>query len=94
MNGLRNKLTRFAIFKELRHLKADICFLQETFITDSIAHEFHMMWKGKVIYVPGTPNSLGDIILIGEKFDYDNLEIVHKEQRIIIMKFKHECAWV
>ena len=83
VNGLRRKLTRFTIFREIKRLKVDICLLQETFINNEVADDLKKSWKGKLFYHAGTSNSLGDIILISDTFNYDEIELVHHEEKIL-----------
>ena len=68
VNGLRNKMTRFTVFRELKRQKIDLCFLPETFVTNDVVNDFKKEWRGELLHVSGTPNSLGDIILLKRKF--------------------------
>ena len=89
VNGLRKRRMRWIIFNELKKMKIDICFLQETHILDSDIHEWNKEWDGEIIYQPGTSHSRGEIILLSSKFDYENLTTFCRDDRMIGISFKH-----
>ena len=89
VNGLRKRLTRYAIFREIETLKCDVAFLQESFITNDIAENFKRMWGGTLLYTKGTTHSLGNIILISNKFDHGNLRVIYNSDRILGISFTH-----
>ena len=90
VNGLRQKLRRHTILKEIKGMEADICTLQETFITDNNYQEFKKGWDGDIIYSAGTNHSLGNVILFKKEFIVENRKIVFKDDRIICLEFLYE----
>lgn len=63
VNGLRGTPKRRAIFQELRSLKADLCFLQETHSTPADQKIWLSEWAGKGICCHGKSNSKGVAVL-------------------------------
>ena len=90
VNGLRRKLTRQTVFRSIKKKKIDICFIQESFITDSVKLAFNEDWDGKMIYSPGTQHSLGNIILFDKSFEISNLDIIVKTERLLGVSFIHD----
>jgi len=50
VNALRRKLTRHTIFKNIRKKQIDVCFVQESFITENVQSVFMEDWDGKMLY--------------------------------------------
>ena len=90
VNGLRNKMTRRALFREMNKLNLDICVIQESFVTDDIVKEYKKDWAGEFIYTEGTVHSLGNLLLFKKSFDMSNFDVIHKSKRIICLTFKYD----
>ena len=92
--GLKNRLKRISLFHQIRKLRCDIVCLQETHITPSDSQLWEKEWGGQIVYVQGTGNSRGEMILFGKNTPL-TLEIIHKEYKIIILSIRSDnftCA--
>ena len=90
VNGLRKRLTRQTILREIHKLNVDVCFIQESFITENVVEQYNKYWKGELLYTPGTEHSLGTIILFDKCFEYSELDTLYKSERLLCVKFKHD----
>ena len=88
VRGLNNKIKRKLCFNEF--LKYHICCLQETYVTQKSAKRWQSEWKGLFIYVPGTSNSKGLIILINKTFCFEQLQEFKINDRCLGITFKHD----
>lgn len=74
--GLTNKPKRCNVFTYLADKKADICFLQETFITKSSVQEFNNNWHGLIFHSLSDSNhSRGVCILIKKELNVDIINV-------------------
>lgn len=69
VNGLNIPTKRKAIFQQLREVRANIAFIQESHSTDSVAHLWKAEWGGKVFFNHGLLNSRGVAILFSRDFN-------------------------
>ena len=90
VNGLRQTMTRKTVYREIQNSKIDICFVQESFITQDVANQFRRDWQGNFIFTPGTVHSLGNIIVLDTNFVYTDLEVVYTSERILCIFFIHD----
>ena len=86
--GMHNKIKRKLYFKEF--LKYHICCLQETYVTEKTAKRWQVEWRGAFIYVPGTSNSKGLIILINKTFCFEELHEYKINDRCVGITLKHD----
>ena len=70
--GLNNTLKRRMLFKQF--LDFNICSLQETYVTQNNVSVWKQDWSGELLYINGTSNSNGLIILVNKNFSYSNLK--------------------
>ena len=91
VNGIRNRLNRQTIFRKIKNSNVDICFIQESFITDDIITDVKDDWEGNIIFSMGTNHSLGTMILLDTNFEYNNLDVIHASTRIICIKLEYDC---
>ena len=82
--GLNDTKKRFTIFKHCE--KYDIACLQETYITNEKATKWSLGWKGLFFQSSGTTHSKGNIILIRNGFNAENIMCIHSSERIIALK--------
>ena len=87
--GLKNRWKRLALFTQLRTLKCDIVCLQETHITSKDSQQWEKEWGGQLVYVQGTNNSRGEIVLFSRNTPL-SVNVTHKEDRILILSVKSE----
>ena len=69
VKGLNDKRVRSAVFTWIRKEKADIAFLQETFVTAAVEPTWRSEWGGVMKSSLGTNHSRGTIILIRNGLD-------------------------
>ena len=79
--GLRDSNTRHAVFQDC--LKHDICFLQETYITEVKVNAWKREWPGEFFSVNGTSNSNGLITLFNKGSNCDNFNVFYSCYRIL-----------
>ncbi|MCP3931562.1 MAG: hypothetical protein GY705_20955 [Bacteroidetes bacterium] len=84
--GLHKKKKRQIIFKKCSNF--DIACLQETYVTEKVVKEWERDWQGKLFYIEGTNRSKGQIILINKHFEADKIEIVHRAQRVLVVRIQ------
>lgn len=87
VRGLNNQKKRRTIFRWVKSMKIDICFLQETYGTDEVKHIWSNEWGGKIFFSNGTNHARGVAILIKPGSDIDATEI-YKDNigRILLLK--------
>ena len=77
VRGLHKEGKRRSVFQFIRRKKVDVCFLQETYSTDSVQDKWKNEWGGEVIFAHGTNHSKGVMVLFRPGFD-----VVYKEKYI------------
>ena len=87
IHGLRNRRKRAAFFRYAKTASFDIVCVQESYITQEVKDSWEKEWGGSIFYSYGTPNSLGQMILIKKKIACDT-ELVKCTNRIITIKIK------
>ena len=75
VRGLRNKAKRHIVYNWIKKQKANICFLQETYVDNNLEKIMKKEWKGQVFNAFGSSHSRGVTILFDEKV---NLNIEKK----------------
>ena len=85
--GLNNTLKRRMLFKQF--LEYNICSLQETYVNQKNVSLWKQDWRGEFVYVDGTSNSNGLIILINKNFSYNNLKELKVNGRCLGITFTH-----
>ena len=89
--GLHKNIKRKIVFSECKNY--DISLLQESFITPDDYEKWKLEWNGDFIYVKGTSNSNGLIVLVRNSLKLDSdIKIIHSEQRILGIKIKYSQA--
>ena len=68
--GVRSFDRRKSIFNWLFKSFADICFLQETYITSEVENVWKEQWKGEMFFSHGTNHSRGVLILVKDRLDF------------------------
>ena len=89
IHGLRNRKKRASFFKYIKRSSYDIVCVQESFITNEIKDVWEKEWGGTLFYSAGTPNSMGQMILVKKKFSFDTV-LIHQSNRILTIKIKTE----
>ena len=79
--GLRDSNTRHAVFNDC--MKYDVCFLQETYITEIKVNAWKNEWSGEFYSVNGTSNSNGLITLFRRGSNCDNFNVFYSSYRIL-----------
>ena len=85
--GLNNTLKRRMLFKQF--LDFNICSLQETYVTQNNVSVWKQDWSGELLYINGTSNSNGLIILVNKNFSYSNLKEIEINERCFGISFTH-----
>ena len=80
IHGLRNKLKRKSFFNVIKRSNLDIVCIQESYITEHDVDLWETEWGGTMFYYPGTPHSLGQMILVKNNFKYDIKCITRRER--------------
>ncbi len=81
--GLNNPTKRRNLFFYLRKYRFDIICLQETHINKNNYHEWQKQWAGPLQYSLGSASSQGLVILFSKQFTNVDIQVVHKEDRIL-----------
>ena len=88
VRGINNKLKRRVLYNYLRKHKIDVACLQETYINNNTIHDIQKEWRGNIFQIQGTNRSNGLVILTSSKIMHEEMEIVEKTDRILIIKLK------
>ena len=88
IQGLRSDKKLKSVIEMLKKEKFDIIFLQETYITSEKLPLLEKLWGGEIHLSEGTTRSKGSITLFSRKHKKEDIELVNKEQRILISKIK------
>ena len=69
----------------------DIFLIQESFYTNENEHLWQSEWGGKAYFANGVSNDHGIIILIGDRFPGEIIEVIKDpNSRFLILKFQIE----
>ena len=88
VRSINNKLKRRVLYNYLRKYKIDVACLQETYINNNTIHDMQKEWRGNIFHIQGTNRSSGLVILTSSKIMHEEMEIVKKTDRILIIKLK------
>jgi exonuclease III len=86
VRGLRSREKRQIIYNWIKNQKANICFLQETYLDQEIEKIVKNEWKGEIINSFGTTHSRGVLILFNEHLDVkvEKTHIAEDGRRILV----------
>jgi exodeoxyribonuclease-3 len=78
--GLLNREKRSTVLRFMEDKRADIIFLQETFVTKQHEHEFNKAWSGQVFHsLTDSCHSRGVCILIKKELAADILGVYRSD---------------
>ena len=87
VRGISNQEKRTAIFRWIKHQKADIVLLQETYSNHTDEASWDKDWGYKNIYLHGTKHSCGLMVLFNDTLDIKIIDINKDQQgRYILLK--------
>ena len=89
VRGLRKKHKRVALFNYFKQQKIDIICLQETHVSDSVAHIWEKQWGGKLFHCEGTHYSRGEVILVSKHFSGE-VCVEKVADRIMVLSILHQ----
>ena len=78
--GIRDFQKRKTIFTWIKKHKVDIAFLQETYSSQEIKHQFKLQWRGKMMFAHGTNHSKGVLILFIENLQIDIRHVLEDDE--------------
>lgn len=84
--GLKNKIKRKSLFKELKTKKMDIICLQETYLSMKELKMIKREMGGIIHFSPAVGRSMGLITHFSTKIEQDKVELIYKAERILIYK--------
>lgn len=85
VHGIRNRTKRQTLFKKLKKNNFDIICLQETYILEADVEQWEREWGGKIIFCSGSSHSMGQVIMLRNKFPF-KVDIIKSSQRILAVK--------
>ena len=90
VRGLNNSKKRKQIFQWLKDNRADIVFLQETFITEKLFPYVNSSWKGECYHTPtDSTHSRGVSILIRDKLQFEYIDkVISNDGRKLLINAK------
>ena len=88
VRGIKNLFKQSSILNSLKSFNLDILGLQETHLILEEENNLSLAWNGPCIFAEGTNNSKGLSILFSNKFTFDQISIIFKNERILLCSAK------
>ena len=84
--GLRNRIKRKTIFKELKNKNMHIIAIQETYLSEEYFDNIKKELNGTIHYSPSIGRSGGLVTFFSDSIEKEKVSILHRSDRFIISK--------
>ena len=94
--GLKNKMKRNAIFKELKSKNMDVISFQETYLSAQDLNIIKKELGGTIHFSPAIGRSMGLVNFFSRKIEQDKVDLIYKTDRVLISKipFNNESMFI